>query len=104
MTLRSHGLYPIRLLCPWNLSVKNTGVSSYSLLQGIFPIQGSNPGFLHCRQILYHLSHQGNLQDRDPKIWPDRNENYTPFVARHKLDINVDCEIKFIFYSKTRKT
>ena len=32
----------------------------YSLLQGIFPAQGSNPGLLHCRQILYHLSHQGN--------------------------------------------
>ena len=27
--------------------------------QGIFPTQGSNPGLLHCRQILYHLSHQG---------------------------------------------
>ena len=31
-----------------------------SLLQGIFPIQGSNPGFLHCRRILYQLSHQGS--------------------------------------------
>ena len=36
---------------------KNTGVSSHSFLQGIFPAQGSNPGLLHCRQILYHLSH-----------------------------------------------
>ena len=34
--------------------------SSLSLLQGIFPTQGSNPGFPHCRQILYHLSHQGS--------------------------------------------
>ena len=32
----------------------------HSLLQGIFPTQGSNPGLLHCRQILYHLSHQGS--------------------------------------------
>ena len=39
---------------------KNTGVGSHSLLQGIFPTQGLNPGFLHCRQILYHLSHQGS--------------------------------------------
>ena len=31
------------------------------LLQGIFPTQGSNPGLLHCRQILYHLNHQGSL-------------------------------------------
>ena len=33
---------------------------SHSLLQGIFPTQGLNPGFLHCRRILYHLSHQGS--------------------------------------------
>ena len=32
--------------------------SRQSLLQGIFPIQGLNPGLLHCRQILYHLNHQ----------------------------------------------
>ena len=31
----------------------------HALLQGIFPTQGPNPGLLHCRQILYHLSHQG---------------------------------------------
>ena len=45
---------------PWNSSGKNTGLSSHSLLQGIFPTQGLNPGLLHCRQILYHLSHQGS--------------------------------------------
>ena len=39
---------------------KNTRVSCHALLQGIFPTQGSNPGLPHCRQILYHLSHQGN--------------------------------------------
>ena len=36
----------------------NTGVNSHALLQGIFPTQGSNPHLLHCRWILYHLSHQ----------------------------------------------
>ena len=35
---------------------QNTGVASLSLLQGIFPTQGSNPGLLHCRQILYQLT------------------------------------------------
>ena len=35
-------------------------VGSLSLLQGIFPTQGSNPGLLHCRQILYQLSHNGS--------------------------------------------
>ena len=51
-----HGLYSTRLLCPWDSTGKNTGVGSQSLLQGIFPTQASNLGFLYCRQILYHLS------------------------------------------------
>ena len=34
------------------------GVGSHSILQGIFPTQGLNPGLLHSRQILYHLSQQ----------------------------------------------
>ena len=33
---------------------------SHAPLQGIFPTQGSNPGLLHCRGTLHHLSHQGN--------------------------------------------
>ena len=53
--LRSHGLYSLR-----NSPGQNTGVGSLSLFQGIFPTQGSNPGLLHCRQILYQLSHQGS--------------------------------------------
>ena len=40
---------------------KNTRVGSYSLLQGIVPTQGLNPGLPHCRQILYQLSHQGSI-------------------------------------------
>ena len=39
---------------------KNTGVGCHVLLQGIFLTQGSNPGLLHWRQIIYHLSHQGS--------------------------------------------
>ena len=38
---------------------KNTGVGCHALLQGIFPTQGSYPGLLHCRRILYCLCHQG---------------------------------------------
>ena len=44
----------------WNSPGKNTGVGCRSLLQGIFPTQGSNQGLLHCRQIIHHLSYQGN--------------------------------------------
>ena len=40
---------------------KNTGVGYHFLLQGVFPTQGSNTWALHCRWILYHLSHQGSL-------------------------------------------
>ena len=39
---------------------QDTGVSSLSLLQGIFPIQVLNPGLPYCRQILYQLSHRGS--------------------------------------------
>ena len=41
-SLRPRG--PTRLLCPWNSPGKNTGVGCHSVLQGIFPTQGSNPG------------------------------------------------------------
>jgi len=45
---------------PWSSPGQNTGVGSLSLLQGIFPTQGSNPGLPHCGQILYQLSHEGS--------------------------------------------
>ena len=54
-TLRLHELYS-----PWNSPGQNTGVGSLSLLQGIFPTQGLNPGLPYCRWILYQLSHQGS--------------------------------------------
>ena len=55
--LQPYGLYPSRLLCPWNSPGKNTVVGSHFLLQGLFPTQGSNPCLLyllHCRRILCH--------------------------------------------------
>ena len=59
-SLKPYGLQPTRLLCPWNSPGKDTRVGSHSLLQGIFPTQGSNLGLLHCRQILNHLSYLGS--------------------------------------------
>ena len=44
----------------WDSSDKNSGVGCHALLQRICPTQGSNLGLLYCRQILYHLSHQGS--------------------------------------------
>ena len=54
-SLQPHGLYS-----PWNSLGQNTRVVNLSFLQGIFPTQGSNLGLLHCRQILYQLSHKGS--------------------------------------------
>ena len=56
----SNHLWPHGLYSPWNSPDQNTGVCSISLLQGIFPTQGSNPGLLHCRWFLYQLSHKGS--------------------------------------------
>ena len=47
-SLQPQGLYPAKFLCPWNLPGKDTEVGSHSLLQGIFPSQGSNLGLQHC--------------------------------------------------------
>ena len=51
LLFQPHGLQPNRLLCPWNLPGKNTGAGCHFLLQGIFPMQGSN---LHLPSLLYH--------------------------------------------------
>ena len=58
-----------RLFHPWDFLGKRTRVGCHFLLQGIFPTQGSNPGLPHCRQTLYHLSHQGSPQG--PKQTPN---------------------------------
>ena len=46
-----HSLPPHGLYSPWNSPGRNTGVGNLSLLQGIFPTQGSNPGPPHCRRM-----------------------------------------------------
>jgi len=58
---------------------KNTGVGCHSLLQLIFLTQGSNPGLLHCRQILYCLSHQGS---------PDKN-----IIGPHLLSKSIGLKV-----------
>ena len=55
-----NSLRPHRLCGPWNSSGQNTGVGSFSLLQGMFPTQGSNPSVPHYRRTLYQLSHKGS--------------------------------------------
>ena len=55
------------------------GVDCHFLLQGIFPTQESNPGLLHCRQMLYHLSHQGSPKGKLEVVKQE--------MARVKVDI-----------------
>ena len=72
-SLRPHGLQSTRFLCPWDFLGKDTGVGCHFLLQGIFPTQGSNPGLLHCRQILYRLTYPQKVQVCERKrflSWP----------------------------------
>ena len=63
---------------------KNTGVGSHSLLQGIFPTQGSNPGLPHCRQILYQLSHKGSPSGKEPTRQCRRRmkQGFSPWVGK----------------------
>ena len=72
-------VYPGRLLHAWNSPGKSTGVGCHFLLQMIFPIQGSNPGLLHCRQILSQLS------------------NYSTVIAEH-LDFLHVTQLAFLFH------
>ena len=64
--------------CPWNSPGQYTGVGSQSLLQGIFPTQGSNPGLPHCRQILYQLSNQGS----SALLVADKSQNIYKFCIQ----------------------
>ena len=72
-SLQSHGLYS-----PWNSPGQNTGVSSLSLLQGIFPNQGLNPGLPHCRRILYQLSHKGSPRILERVAYPFSSRSSWP--------------------------
>ena len=72
-SLRPHGLYPTRLLCPWNSPGKNTGVGCYALLQETFLTQGSNLELLHCRTILAQTVQSAPVQETQVRSlgWED---------------------------------
>ena len=72
-SLQRHGLWS-----PWNSPGQNTGEGSLSLLQGIFPTQGSNPGFPHCRQMLYQLSHKGSQRILEWVAYPFSSRSSQP--------------------------
>ena len=77
-SLVSDSLWPCGRNRPWNSPGQNIGVGSLSLLQGIFPTQGSTPGLLHYRWILYQLSHKGSpIQPKDTPF-PVLNQSIVP--------------------------
>ena len=67
-SLRPHGIFQARY----------TGVGSLSILQGIFPTQGSNPGLLYCTRILYHLSHKESPRILERVAYPFSRESSQP--------------------------
>ena len=75
-SLQPHGLYS-----PWNSPGQNTEVGTLSLLQGIFPTQGSNSGLLHCRRILLQLSHKGSPRILEWVAYPFSSESLEETVS-----------------------
>ena len=69
---------------------KNTGVGCHTLLQGIFPTQGSNPGLPHCRWICYSLSHQGSQEYRSGQPIPSPGELPDPGIELGSLALQED--------------
>ena len=69
---------------------KNTGVGCHALLQGIFPIQGSNLGLLCCRQILYPLSHQGSPRILEWVTYPFSRGSPDPGIKLESPTLQVD--------------
>ena len=72
------------LYSPWNSPGQDTGVGRLSLLQGILPIQGLNPGLLHCRWILYQLSHMGSIYTTETqKNWVTHPNGQSAHLKYH---------------------
>ena len=83
---------------PWTIqsmefSRQNTGVGSLSLLQGIFPAQGSNPGLSYCRRILYQLSHKGS-----PDLNEDEEKKIKTHISHFKAHVVDEKKIQLFFF------
>ena len=86
-----NSLQPDGLYSSWNSPGQNTGVDSLSLLQGIFPTQGSNPGLPHCRSILDQLSHR---EAHGKWVWQVKKSAVTvALISRSYLSYPLDMSI-----------
>ena len=80
----------IGLYSPQNSPGQNTGADSCSFLQWIFPIQGLNPGLLHCRWIVYQLSHKGNPRILEWVVYPFSSGSSQPRNQTGVSSLQVD--------------
>ena len=92
----SDSLWPHGLYSAWNSPGQNTGMESFSLLQGIFPTQGSNPGLLRCRRILYQLSHKGSRRTRLGQPIPSPADCPGPGIELGSLALQADSSLEGI--------
>ena len=99
-SVMSNSLRPQGLYSPWNSPGQNTEVGSHSLLQGIFPIQESNQGFLHCRWILYQLSYQGSPNKLH--IWGPSNDVVFFYIKYIILRVELQKQYPFILSTSIR--
>ena len=119
MTVMSNSLQPHELYSPWNSLGQNTGVGSLSLLLGIFPTQGMNPGLPHWGQILYQLSHKGSPRILEWVAYPFSNRSswprnwtrisciagvfFTNWTIREALFFPQNCLISIVHNQNTAK-
>ena len=88
--LRPHGLWPARLLCPWDSPGKNTGVGCHALLQGIFPTQGSD------LPLLRPLHWQESSSPLVPPIKHEESEGIIPNLSTKGPHSFLFCK-KYLF-------
>ena len=95
------------LYSSWNSPGQNTGVGSLSLLQEIFPTQGSNAGLSHCGQILHQLSHQGSPKQYSP--WGCKELNmteplsYNAVTSYHLYEVNTLYRVSLYTLYRARR-
>ena len=90
-----HGLKPARLLCPWDFTGKNIGVSChfYFLLQGIFLTQGLKSHLLLCRWIFYCwatlLAQFNPVAQSCPTLWNPMDCSTPGFPVHHQIAVQI---------------
>ena len=84
-SLWHRGLLPAKLLCPGKSPGKDAGVDCHFLLQVIFLTQASNPGLLHCRQILY---------PSEPPGKPKQPQNAHFWITSGSVSLHLDMRLQ----------